>query len=337
MKVITDNIYGKIKIDEPVLLELLKSPSILRLKKISQYGVPDKYYHFKNYSRYEHSVGVMVLLRTLGATLEEQVAGLLHDVSVLAFSHVADWVFSKGNEGVEDLHDSIHRDFIMETEIPKILEKFGFSVERVLDERNFPLLERKIPDLCADRVDYALREFKYWLNPKITDVCIEHLVNFNGEIVFANRDAAFNFATNFLELQTNHWGGYESTVRYHLFSEALKIALKEGIVLERDFYKDEEAVLSKIKEGPNEEIERMLVVLKKKEIKEFEGTSGRRIVKKFRYVDPKIIVNGKLVRLSQMHPRFPKIIERHRKISRKWGRCITAFLTLSHLSTAVVK
>jgi hypothetical protein len=81
--IINDKIYGKVKIEEPVLLKLLKSPSVLRLKNISQFGVPDLYYHFKNYSRYEHSVGVMILLRKLGATLEEQVAGLLHDVSVL--------------------------------------------------------------------------------------------------------------------------------------------------------------------------------------------------------------------------------------------------------------
>jgi hypothetical protein len=105
---INDKIYEKVEIEEPVLLELLKSSSVLRLKNISQFGVPDKYYHFKNYSRYEHSIGVMILLRKLGATLEEQIAGLLHDVSVLAFSHVIDWVFANGRDGVEDYHDSIH-------------------------------------------------------------------------------------------------------------------------------------------------------------------------------------------------------------------------------------
>jgi len=77
---IKDKIFGKVKINEPVLLELLKSPPILRLKSISQFGVPDKYYHIKNFNRYEHSMGVMILLRKLGATPEEQIAGLLHDV-----------------------------------------------------------------------------------------------------------------------------------------------------------------------------------------------------------------------------------------------------------------
>lgn len=317
MKVIADKIYGKVKIDDPVLLRLLKSPSILRLKKISQYGVPDKYYHLKNYSRYEHSVGVMLLLRKLGATLEEQVAGLLHDVSTLAFSHVTDWVFSKGSEGVEDLHDSIHEEFVRKTEIPKILEKFDFSIERILNEENFTLLERKIPDLCADRVDYALREFKYWLNPSLINESIRSLVNFNGEIVFSDSDTAFDFATSFLELQTEHWGGYEATARYHLFSKALKIALKEGLVSKEDFYGEEGVVLSKIEGSQNEEARSILTTLRRKEIKDFEASVGKRVRKKFRYVDPKIIVDGKLVRLSKLVPSFQKTIDKHRKINKR--------------------
>ena len=313
---IKDKIYGKLEIKEPVLLELLKSPSILRLKNISQFGVPDRYYHLKNYSRYEHSVGVMILLRKLGATLEEQVAGLLHDVSVLAFSHVTDWVFANGREGVEDYHNSIHEVFVKKTEIPKILEKFGFDLNRLLNEENFSLLERKIPDLCADRVDYALREFKHWLNPAILDVCIKGLVNYNGEIVFANQRAAMNFSVNFLELQTNHWGGYQAMARYYLFSEVLKIALDKKIILEKDFWRDEPFVLGRLEKTKDKTVGKLLRMLKDKKLN-INNKSGRRIVKKFRHVDPKIIFNGKLVRLSKLSPKFKKILEKHRRINQK--------------------
>ena len=44
-------------------------------------------------TRYEHSVGVMLLARRVGGGLREQVAALLHDVSHTAFSHVIDHVF----------------------------------------------------------------------------------------------------------------------------------------------------------------------------------------------------------------------------------------------------
>jgi len=314
---INDKIYGEVKIEEPVLFELLKSPSVLRLKNISQFGVPDKYYHFKNYSRYEHSVGVMILLRKLGATLEEQIAGLLHDVSVLAFSHVIDWVFATGRDGVEDYHDSIHERFLKRTEIPEILKKFNFSLERILNEKNFSLLEKEIPDLCADRADYALREFKLWLNPAIVRNCIGGLINYNGEIVFNNQKDAFDFATNFLELQTQHWGGYQAMMRYHLFSVALKIALDKKILSEEDFHKDEPFVLNKIEKAQNKRIKEILSILKKKNPKDVKNNSGKRIVKKFRYVDPKVMSNGKLIRLSKIAPEFQAVINKHREINRR--------------------
>ncbi len=313
---INDRIYGKVKIEEPVLLELLKSSSVLRLKNISQFGIPDKYYHiFKNYSRYEHSVGVMIFLRKLGATLEEQIAGLLHDVSVLAFSHISDWVFANGREGVEDYHDTIHEKFVKRTEIPKILEKFDFSLKRILNLENFSLLEKEIPDLCADRIDYALRE----LNPKLVRDCIKSLINFNGEMIFNNEKSAFNFAHKFLELQTKHWGRHEAMIRYHLFSKALKIALAQKILSEKDFYKDELFILNKFEKSQDKTIKELLKILKNKElkIKSNLGKKSKKIVKKFRYVDPKVIFNGKLIRLSQLSPQFVKILAQHRKINKK--------------------
>lgn len=315
--IIRDNIYGEFKVSNVVIVELLKSPSLLRLKNISQYGVPDEYYHLKNYSRYKHSIGVMLLLRKLGATLEEQVAGLIHDVSHFAFSHVANWVFSEGNKGNEDLQNSLMEEFVRDGKIAKTLTKHRFSVERLLNEENYPLLEKKIPDLCADRVDYAMREFKYWLNPGIVKKCLSGLVNYNGEIVFANQETAFLFASNFLELQTRHWGGFEAMVRYHLFSEALKLALQEGVIKKKDFYKDELYILTKLENHESKKIEDILSLLKKRDLKDYRRTSGKRVFKKFRHVDPKVVVNGELVRLSSLNQEFEKLLNKHRKISEK--------------------
>jgi len=312
-----DKIYGIIEIKESILLELLKSSSVLRLKKISQFGIPDKYYHFKNFTRYEHSIGATILLKKLGATLEEQVAGLLHDVSHLSFSHISDWVFANGRDGIEDYQDAIHKTFIKKTEIPKILKKYDFVLDRILDEHNFTLLERKAPDLCVDRIDYALREFKDWLNPKIVNGCIKGLMNHNGEIVFSNKKSAFDFAVNYLELQTKHWGGYQAMTRYHLFSNALKIAIDKKILTKDDFYKDEEFVLNKFEKTKNQEIKSILKLLKNNNLESLKNNSGKKIIKKFRYVDPKIFINGKLKRLSDINSKFKKILNKHRNINEK--------------------
>lgn len=59
----TDKIYGEFEITEPVLLELINSPTLQRLKGIDPAGYFDPFYPGKKRTRFEHSVGVCLLLR----------------------------------------------------------------------------------------------------------------------------------------------------------------------------------------------------------------------------------------------------------------------------------
>lgn len=72
--ILTDKIYNRVIIDSPVILALLKSDSVQRLKKLCQYGVPNKYnYPRKSFSRYDHCLGVMLLPKKFGASEKEQI------------------------------------------------------------------------------------------------------------------------------------------------------------------------------------------------------------------------------------------------------------------------
>lgn len=95
-----DEIYGKIEVNEPVLVEIINSYELQRLKEISMAGYYPGCPEFNNpeYNRYNHSVGVLLLLRRYGASLAEQIAGLIHDVSHSAFSHTIDYI-KKDQEG----------------------------------------------------------------------------------------------------------------------------------------------------------------------------------------------------------------------------------------------
>lgn len=309
--IIKDPVYGKQKIDEDVLKELVSSKELLRLKNIAQFGVPDKYYWIKGFSRHEHSVGVMLLLRVLGADLETQVAGLIHDVSQKAFSHVADWVF--GSQVSEDGHDLGHEEFITKTKVPAILKKHGFNFKKVIEPLNYLALDRHIPHLCADRVDYTLREFKMWAAPKLVKECLDSVLIYEDRLVFNNDVTAEKFGKNYLELQTKHWGGREAVVRYELFSRILKDGVKKGLVKPKDFYQTDDFIIKKLES--NKEFREKLRPLKKKRLPRTDGKKSAR--KKFRYVDPEVLVDGKPVRLSKIRPRFLKEIEKHRKINKK--------------------
>lgn len=313
---IEDVIYGTFEIKEPILVTLINSKPLQRLKRIEQYGIPKELYSFPGFSRYDHSIGVMSLLRKLGANLEEQVVGLLHDVSHTAFSHVIDWVI--GNQAKEDYQDKNHKNVIYNSEIPKILSSFGFDTAKVIDVEKYPLLEREAPDLCVDRVDYALREFHYWANPKIVKLCVDNLMVFNEELVFASKESAEAFGRNYLKCQTEHWGGVDAVLRYYLFSQVLKTAIEKNIISMGDFYKDDNYVMEKLRTSKNQQIKKLLEVLSGKLDFEFAKQNPQlSLKKKFRYVDPKFLENGTLYCLSEVDPNYKTFLEEQRKINEK--------------------
>lgn len=152
---IRDEIYGEELVSEPVLVELLQSPEVLRLQGICQHGVTGYLGLTPRVTRLEHSVGAFLLVRRVGATLEEQVAALLHDISHTTLSHVIDHALSKpGEDSYHEVHK--HR-YLGMTRLPEILSRHGID-HKVFDEELFPLVEMPAPQLCADRLDYGLRD-----------------------------------------------------------------------------------------------------------------------------------------------------------------------------------
>ena len=107
-----DRIYGEIEIKEPVILELINSPTLQRLRGIDQSGYFEPYFPGTVYSRFEHSMGVFILLKKYNASTEEQIAGLIHDVSHSAFSHCIDYVLDEGSEKTHNHQDRIFATFV---------------------------------------------------------------------------------------------------------------------------------------------------------------------------------------------------------------------------------
>ena len=313
---INDRLYGETTFEEPVLIELLNSRAMQRLKGISQFGLPKEFCPFPGFSRYEHSVGVAILLKKLKAGLEEQVAGLTHDVSHPAFSHLVDWVL--GNREKEDHQDRNHKKIVSSSDIPEILNRHGFEPERIIDVKKYGLLEREAPDLCADRVDYAIREFKTWAAPSIVGDCLDNLVNHNGRIEFYTADSAINFAFAYAKCQREHWGGAECTVRWEIFSQALKTALKNGIIKEDDFYMEDEQILRKLRVNGNVEIGIALEMLDRKRLKLRENSENPqyKLKKKFRYIDPAYINKREVHKLSGLKS-YRAFLDEQRAINEK--------------------
>ena len=113
--IIKDCIYRFIEVPE-ICRKFIDTLEFQRLRHIKQLGFVYLVYPSGNHSRFEHSLGVMHLagkvvdvLRKNGVYITErqkvmvQVAGLLHDVGHVAFSHLLDYILKEG--GIKDHHE----------------------------------------------------------------------------------------------------------------------------------------------------------------------------------------------------------------------------------------
>lgn len=310
---IKDRVYGTVSITEPVLLELIDSAPVQRLKRINQAGASQYVIEGLNVTRYEHSVGVMILLRKLGASIEEQTAGLLHDVPHTAFSHVIDHVFTENNHDHE-FHERFHEQIIMQSEVPAILEKHGFSVERLLDEKNFLLLERSSPDLCADRIDYALRDCLAigGSQETINEIAAALTVKDN-EIIMSNKETAQLFAEEFLRMDTELWADPRGVTIFEILADALRRALDKNILTEDDLFLDDATVFAKLQDAQDKHItERLAMLNPNLEIEENPEDFDFYGKTKPRYIDPKFVQGEKVLRVSDVDNQFLERVAAHK-------------------------
>lgn len=317
-----DRVYGDIKIEEPVILELINSKSVQRLKNIDQAGYPPLYYNPRSlpiselkHDRFEHSIGVYYLLKRYDAPLEEQVAGLIHDVSHAVFSHCIDYALDSGSQKEHSHQDNIFKEFVKNSEIPDTLTRYKLDLNYLLDEKNFPLLEKPLPDLCADRIDYSLmtavifkeitqQELQYFLDNLITE---------NNNWIFRNFESAKKYAELFLRLNTFYFAGLHSAVMFRTVGDTVRYALEKGYILESDLYTTDEEVLEKIEEHSGQDKKLSLLLERMNNKVKFENNSQEydaHVFCKSRIVDPLFKENGKIKRISEVDSNWNKVLER---------------------------
>ncbi|MDH5731026.1 MAG: HD domain-containing protein [Gammaproteobacteria bacterium] len=249
-----DEIYGTVEITEPVLLDLMSSNAMKRAKGISQHGITALLGITPPFSRFDHSVGAMLLVRRLGADLNEQIAALLHDISHTAFSHVIDFVFD--DHSGQSYHEEKKEEFVSSSDIPEILGRHKMDWHQFMDEEEFSLLEQPSPALCADRLDYFLRdlEFLRLSSNQTIQKAIESLDVVNGQIVVKNKETARWMAYTFIETDRTSWSNFREVGLYQLTAEAIKTALKYGVLEDFDIWGTDENMWSKLKSSDQPEV-----------------------------------------------------------------------------------
>lgn len=298
-----DIVYGRFEIDEPVVLEIIDSKEIQRLKWVDQAWYFEPYFPWSAHSRFEHSVWVYLLLKKYWAPLEEQVAWLIHDISHWTFSHCLDYVFDEWNQKKQNHQDNIFEKFLKNTNIPSILGKYWLNIEYILDDKKNPLKEKNLPDLCADRIDYSIRDVIHCNKIPIEKgkEILNSLNIVDNNWIFHDFDVSKEYAKLFFDMDNRYWSWIEAAVMFVTASEFLKYAWNKWYIERYDFYTTDKEVLDKITKYLDSDESLKLLWDRMNNKIPFENNPNnynRSVFCKTRIVDPLFMKGWKIARLS---------------------------------------
>jgi uncharacterized protein len=293
-----DRVYGRIAVEDAGILALIGCPTFQRLKGVRQAGPSSLAFPFKDVTRSEHSLGVFVLLRRLRAPRREQVAGLLHDISHTAFSHAVDFIFTSQEQ---DHHEHLKPVMLDRPDLERALAGLGYAPCEFYDDSIYPLLEQPIPLLCADRLDYFLRDGLACgvVTSDFVERVLGSLAVVGKRIVLRDVEVARQAAALFATMNREWWASPTEAFIYNEFADALREGLRLGVLEREDLMTEDLLVLAKLDASRSRQIARKL-----KTIRNLCPDSTRgyvpRIVPKERWLDPPVLTGGSVQRLSEL-------------------------------------
>ena len=297
---IMDSIYGQFNIDG-ILAELILSKPVQRLKGVYQGGASFLVNEKWNVTRYEHSIGVMLLIKKLGGSLEEQIAGLLHDISHTAFSHVIDFVFENINE---DYHEQIFHQIIVNSEIPRILSKYGYDYQNILlDHSKWTLLEQPTPELCADRIDYTLRDMYSYdtITKEEINLFLENLIVKDGKIYINGIETAKWFVKTYYKEVIDFFMNPLNVYGYDRLAKTIKTALAKQIINLDSLLGTDEEVMRYLHLSNDQDVKNLFNQLHRNvHVKEDKVNYDLHRKNKVRLINPSVLQDGRLIPASKL-------------------------------------
>ncbi|MCJ7700867.1 MAG: HD domain-containing protein, partial [Anaerolineales bacterium] len=258
-------------------------------------------------SRFEHSVGALLLVRRLGASLEEQVAALLHDISHTAFSHVIDYVFD--GHTTQGYHEEHKLSYVSRTDVPAILERRGYNWLDFMPEENYTLLEQDLPHLCADRLDYFLRDSRDLDLASDSQVsqALCHLAAHQGRIIVDDLAVARWLGYTFIQCDQTSWANFREVGLYELAARAIRRGLALGVLTEEDIWGTDQPAWDKLRASKDPDLQYQLNRVHPDTRFVWDQVHPEfRVSTKLRSIDPNVLLDGQVMPLSALDQDFAR-------------------------------
>lgn len=249
LKLFVDNEY-------PYFIDkYLNTQTMQRIKYVTQFCGSDYtnlYSPSFLYTRYDHSIVVANIVWHFTHDKKSTIASLLHDVGTPCFAHTIDYVFGdfiKQESSEKNIVDLIKKD----PELMEYLREDGVTLNDLLDLGEYPILEQRVPNLCADRLDGVLHTCYIWLHThhleEIKDIIdnIYVLRNESNDLELGFKD--LDIANSFVKMVSNYALELQGNVSKYTtgyIMEVTKEAFKRELLTLDDLYTLREDEIIKI-------------------------------------------------------------------------------------------
>lgn len=307
----------------PLLTALSQTPPMQRLKNVGmncgcEYTRFPRFLRLRPYSRYDHSVGVGLIVWHFTQDEKQAAAGLLHDVATPTFSHVVD--FLRGDHLRQESTEAGTREIIDACpQIQGILRENGLTTEDVCDYHRYPIADNDAPRLSADRLEYTLGNLLSFALGSVEDARrlfndLTVTTNEDGEreLAFRSAAAALDFAETALACSKVYVSD-EDRYAMQMLAELLQEAIRDGVLSEYDLLGDEPRLLKKLCAVPvwRQRWEAFCAMHALERTDAPTGRDWRRIDAKRRCINPLTVGQG---RVSALFPEFGRALEAFRSM-----------------------
>lgn len=279
-----DPIYGPVKVSARIAA-LLESPLLQRLKGLHQNGIAYLIDSRQATSRYEHSVGAMILAKKLGGDESVQIAALLHDISHTAFSHIADLIFENPQQSY---HDDLREDFLQTPLAKETIAAFQIT-EKELACDKIPMIKGK--GINVDRLDYCIRDL--WkvggiYHPEYSSILNNLVLNQDGEIVCKDIHTARLIFNKFIQVNKDVYFNPQIEAAGMVLSHILREMLNSQEISTADLFSTDELLIRKIQSSRFRSVFEGIGPSMPFEVRETSCKGYKPLHRKLRYLDPQV-------------------------------------------------
>lgn len=295
------------------LFDAAQTPAIQRLRRIGmncgcEYTAFPEFSMCRPYSRYDHSMGVALIVWHFTKDKAQALSALLHDIATPVFAHVID--FANGDHMTQESTESRTEDMIRNSpELMAVIDQHGLCAGKVVDYHIYPIADNHAPMLCADRLEYTLgNAVNYqFIDRTHANQLYQNLIagkNEAGqeELLFRTSDAALQFATASLRCSKVYVSDAD---RYamQILAEIILEAMHAGILSEKDLYTTEDTVIQKLTNSVYRKNWEAFCRLCNTSSSKTPNTAEKwRIIQaKKRYIDPYVAGKG---RVTDIYPSY---------------------------------